>query len=469
MILYPFAFINTRIITELDAGNATSYPGTGTAWYDLSGYTNTGTLVNGPVFSSLGASSYFTFDGTDDAATVPSLNLQQNFTLSGWFNPNVLNGFALFGQGTTSPNLGLHVVYQSSTTVIRFGMFANDTDFTVSTPIDNWYNIVCTYNNTTYVKQLYINGVAQTGTTQQTQSAYAGSGTFRLGATYSSGGVFGNGLYAGFTVNNSVLSAAQILQDYNDLKDRYSLVTSGLVMQLDAGNSSSYPGTGTTWTDLSGYSNNGTLISSPTFTSAGTSSYFTFNGVDEFVRGATSGFFALTGNNFFADTGYAWTASTWFKFPVSPVGTRTGNASFSLLGQSGGIGGGETLTVYVNSATDSTYGTAPYYLMVGIRGAKTTISAASVNTGVWNQVVVTWNGTSGRAYLNGADRGATNIGTAAIQTGQYFDVANTGDSGAPGDSTQQFEGDIANVLVYNRALSAEEVAQNYTSLVARFV
>jgi hypothetical protein len=241
-----------------------------------------------------------------------------------------------------------------------------------------------------------------------------------------------------------------------------SIVTSGLQLNLDAGNINSYPGTGTTWYDLSSNGNNGTLVSDPTFTSTNGGS-FIFNGVDEFVRVVDSGFFSTASNSFFADTGYAWTVSAWFKFPVSPVGTRTGNASFTILGQSGGVGGGETLTLYVSSGTDSTYGTVPYYLMVGIRGTKTTISTVPVNTGLWNQVVVTWNGTSGRAYLNGDDRGATNIGAVAIQTLQYFDIANTGDSGAPGNSTQQFEGNISNVLVYNKALSAEEVTQNYTA------
>ena len=70
MILYPFAFINTRILTELDAGNATSYPGTGTSWYDLSGYSNTGTLVNGPTFSSANGGS-IVFDGVDDYINIP--------------------------------------------------------------------------------------------------------------------------------------------------------------------------------------------------------------------------------------------------------------------------------------------------------------------------------------------------------------------------------------------------------------
>ena len=51
------------------ASNITSYPGTGTAWYDISGNSNTGSLINGPVYNG---SSSFVFDGTNDSATFNS-------------------------------------------------------------------------------------------------------------------------------------------------------------------------------------------------------------------------------------------------------------------------------------------------------------------------------------------------------------------------------------------------------------
>lgn len=85
------------------------------------------------------------------------------------------------------------------------------------------YNIVCTYNHSSpFTKQLYINGVAQTGSILSA-AAYAGSGVFRIGATYSSGGAYGNGLYAGMTMYNRILSNTEITQNYNALKDRYGL------------------------------------------------------------------------------------------------------------------------------------------------------------------------------------------------------------------------------------------------------
>ena len=60
------------------------------------------------------------------------------------------------------------------------------------------------------------------------------------------------------------------------------IVTSGLILNLDAGNASSYPGTGTTWTDLSGNNRNGTLINGVGYTSANGGA-LTFDGVNDYI------------------------------------------------------------------------------------------------------------------------------------------------------------------------------------------
>ena len=63
------------------------------------------------------------------------------------------------------------------------------------------------------------------------------------------------------------------------------LVTDGLTLNLDAGDSASYPGSGSTWTDLAGTADNITLVNSPTYTS-GTPAYFTFNGSNQYGTGS---------------------------------------------------------------------------------------------------------------------------------------------------------------------------------------
>lgn len=69
-------------------------------------------------------------------------------------------------------------------------------------------------------------------------------------------------------------------------------ITNGLILNLDAANYKSYPGSNTTWTDLSGYRNNGTLTNGPTFSTLNGGG-ITFDGVDDYVIG-TSDFTTVT-------------------------------------------------------------------------------------------------------------------------------------------------------------------------------
>ena len=206
-----------------DAGQTSSYSGSGSTFTDLSGKGNTGTLNGSPTFNSLIGGGTLLFDGISQTASITTLNLQQDFTLETWVNQKVLNGFAMFGQGTGAVNQGLHIWYTAAGT-IRFGMFGNDTDFTVSTITGVWYHMVFTYNNSSpYTKGFYLNAVAQSGTAQQTQAAYSGSGVFRLGATYSSSGNYGNGYFQGAKVYNRILTADEVTTNFNALRDRYSI------------------------------------------------------------------------------------------------------------------------------------------------------------------------------------------------------------------------------------------------------
>ena len=61
------------LVLALDAGNLKSYPGSGTTWTDLSGGGNTGTLTNGPTYSSANGGS-LVFDGTNDYISLSSSN-----------------------------------------------------------------------------------------------------------------------------------------------------------------------------------------------------------------------------------------------------------------------------------------------------------------------------------------------------------------------------------------------------------
>ncbi|NDA64369.1 MAG: hypothetical protein EBX50_20425, partial [Chitinophagia bacterium] len=272
--------VTSNLLFNLDAGNKASYSGTGSTWTDLTGTSN-GTLVNTPTFTNAGVSSYFTFNGSNQYVNMGSLNLQRTWTLELWAWVTADNS-GFFGQGTTSTNVGLHILYLASGgRYIIFGMYANDLDTSYVLTYNTWYQFVFTYSHSTYLKQFYANGVFQNS---NTGAAYGGSGQFNIGGTYSAATSPINGRIAASRMYSTVLTAPEVAQNYAALQSRYTnIVTSNLLFNLDAGISTSYGGSGTTWTDLTGTSN-GTLVNSPTFTSSGATSYFTFNGSNQYVN-----------------------------------------------------------------------------------------------------------------------------------------------------------------------------------------
>jgi hypothetical protein len=207
--------------------------------------------------------------------------------------------------------------------------------------------------------------------------------------------------------------------------------------------------------------NNTITASSLTYNSDGT---FSFNGNRNYITNGSTDF--SIANNLFADSAGSWTVSAWFKFPSSPSGTRTGNQSWAIVGRSGGIATGASFTLFIGSQTDTTYGNyAPYKCACVCRGSVTIISPSSVNDNNWHSASVTWNGTSGKVYFDGVETGNldTSIG-AAVQT--YELIIGGTNNGL--SLLQSFEGVIPYVQIYNRALSAAEVAQNFNALRGRY-
>ena len=194
------------------------------------------------------------------------------------------------------------------------------------------------------------------------------------------------------------------------------------------------------WTDLIG-SNNGTLIG-PTFSSAD-GGYFDFDGNDDYV---TTGNTLTDADELFADTGNEWSTSSWFKIDA------TTNASKAITGRGGGTGASATYVVWVASSN----------LKARVRGGTVTDISTSIATNTWYNVVITWDGSTAKGYLNGNFSTTIAVGTASNQS-NTFTIGAT----ASGDSNS-FDGKISQTLVYNRALSTTEVQQNYNALKGRY-
>ena len=220
------------------------------------------------------------------------------------------------------------------------------------------------------------------------------------------------------------------------------IVTDGLVFYVDAGNGNSYPGSGTTWTDLAG-SNSGTLepAAGPTYDSANGGS-IVFDGTDDYA--SFSGFTSV------ASTG---TISQWFKPAISWSNAQPSQA-MRLSGVHRNWEFGRTNTATAPGGFSFDLGQA-----VSLETAQRTWS----NT-LWYNMVVTWDTSTNtsKVYIGGT---LDNSGSATNSTSVgVFEIARS-----PGGTSQVWYGNIASVKYYNRALSASEVLQNYNALKNRFV
>jgi len=223
-----------RIVTDglvlaLDAGNTKSYPGSGTAWTDLSGNNHNATLTNGPTYNSDNGGS-IVFDGTNDYVSETSALsdsfLQGNWTISFWVNfdtistGNYTTDKTLLHHGSNSNSNGLHLSQRNSS--FHIGLYGNDLDGTANTvSTDIWYNVTFTLNNTTRLKQIYINGSLDNSHTGS--SAYVGSGSnTRIGGVVLNFGNTLDGKMSNIVAYSRVLTAAEVKQNYNALKGRYA-------------------------------------------------------------------------------------------------------------------------------------------------------------------------------------------------------------------------------------------------------
>jgi hypothetical protein len=213
------------------------------------------------------------------------------------------------------------------------------------------------------------------------------------------------------------------------------IVTDGLVFYVDAGNDNSYPGNGTTWTDLTG-SNNGTLTNGPTYDS-GNGGSIDFDGADDIVDSSINPSVFSTGFD-------AYTINYWVKYD-----------SFSNFPTVFELRFG-TEVQWVDYIAGSKLNAYP--------GGQVVLSNSSISTNTWYNFCVTISQGSGNVF-------STYINGNLDKTGNWNKNQGTPTKYRIGGNRQsrRFNGQIGTVSYYNRSLSAAEVIQNYNALKNRFV
>jgi hypothetical protein len=223
---YSPNLVTDGLVLYLDAANTRSYPGTGTVWTDLSRGGNNGTLTNGPTFNS-GNGGSIVFDGVNDYVKPPASTTLQltDFTLSSWIKINTQNANQFIIDTSTDSGSGLGYSYRvNSENKIRFWAYnANNNLNSITTILSNvWYNVSVTYNNTSKLQSIYINGVFDISNTHTNPFVVSTVTNLQIGGSSILGGYL-NGNIAQSSIYNRTLSATEILQNYNTTKTRFGL------------------------------------------------------------------------------------------------------------------------------------------------------------------------------------------------------------------------------------------------------
>jgi hypothetical protein len=466
--------VTNGMIAYIDAGKPESYTGTGTSVRDLVNPDTNPATLNGTIsYVSAGSASYWNI-ATGAATNYITSTLAQNYldcTLVFYPDFTYTSGASLaygLGAGTSADK------------TMRFGGANGTGPWTLQNPgnTDDWASTATTYyvNNTAYTGA----GSLATGwnivgglRTNTTTGAFASNFAYTWGTGYT--GRYYQGRLAAIVLYNRQLTAAEQQNNYNYFAARYGLtpattppvkresfdgtlyvnnqideftgapvVDTSLMVWVDAGQTSSYPGSGATWTDLSGNGKNYTLGASPTYNSILGGGVLTFAGA--------SSQYAITATTLFNSTTYnTYTMSLW-AYP-------TGAGNF----------------VQVNGQT--TPNTAYHYSAIEISaagvikfgqwtGAMTTIATSTQSLNAWFNLVITYNGTTATAYVNGVSVGSTNIswtspGAQTFMALMAIDSQNMGTGAYASGSLGQF-------MVYNRALTSDEITTNFNALRGRY-
>jgi hypothetical protein len=217
------------------------------------------------------------------------------------------------------------------------------------------------------------------------------------------------------------------------------IVTSGLTLNLDASNASSYPGTGTTWTDLSGQNNTGTLINSPTFNSSNGGS-IAFNGSNQYT--ITTNTLTLSNATFIAWI-YSNSTQTAFNGIIYSRRAVTNDVAAGMNFQ------GSNQLGYEWNGAPNTYNWQ---------------SGLIVPNSAWCMVAITIQSTQAVGYLyqsSGITSATNNVSHPTINP-VVLNVARDP------YSTRLFNGNVGQALTYNTTLTSTELLQNYNATKTRF-
>jgi hypothetical protein len=440
------------LVLHLDSANTKSYSGSGITIYNMVTGGIAGTLVNGPV-SDIAYKKTFILDGTNDTIQMqlPSgLVTGSQISISFWAKWKTIGTTTatiqtlVDNQYQVADNIGFFIQDRPDLgSVLEWSTQPNNTinRRVYSTQVvgdGSWHHIVGT-NDGTY-SRLYVDGY-ETGTAKTSSGIATTQDILCIGNwsyVYSSPRYL-NGSVSNFKVYNRALSSSEILSDYFSTKNRFfpneNIVRNGLVLYSDLSKSNSYPGTGNTIYDLSGLGNTGSLINGPAYSNLNGGTILFDNSNDYISFGTAS---SVKPTHLTLACFFRINAINAPNVIVGKQGTGIGAASYALVVQNG------KLNFRIESG--------------GIQDASYTFS----DTTNYNYAVGTYDGSALKLYLNGSLVGTATTSVSIVYSDSYPLLL--------GYYANAFATNmnVGSLKLYNRALSATEIAQNFNALRERY-
>jgi len=453
------SIVTSNLVLCLDAANPKSYSGSGNTWFDITGRGNNGTLVNGPSYSS-NSGGFISCDGTNDYIEILDNSIfdfgSNNFSVEYWFRKNATSSNSNYwgvnkwntgaSPGTNEWDLSLGNSSSGTGESVFFGIESGSTSYAIkisSTPTLYLWNQVVGIRAGSGLS-VYMNG-ALIGTSSPVGMAVTTSVNNVSGRNVRIANSALDNYYNKIDssivrIYSKALTPDEVKQNYDANKARYlfsnPIFTDGLVLYYDASSLVSYQGSGTVVADLSGNKNTGVLTNGPTYTSVGSSSYFTLDGTNDFIASTV-------------DTSLFTTNATmviWLKNDEATPASTT-NTGFI------GFGIGE------NDHYPWVDGTAYLTTFRNGRTGSISLSGSVTRTNI-HMVSVTSSSSEWKLYQNAvlqyktASSGSVTLGNTRI--------------GYSGSQSYNYKGRVYSFMLYNRVLSPSELFHIYQSNRGRY-
>ena len=441
--------VTNGLVFNLDASWPNSYSGT-TTWFDLTGQGNNGTLTNGPTLNTSNGGS-IQFDGANDYCVVNSnsnSSLSGDFSITQWYSAATNDGgyrILFETNGYRNGTLGI-AIYQFGSYFRIWRITPNYAELITTSSntvgLNVWKTFTLVRNNGVF--NFYIDtvlsGTYSTDTNNYSDTSYHIGGDGPPTSSY-----WFQGNIATTQVYNRALSPAEIMQNFYAQGPRFgysadTIVTSGLTVYLDASNSVSNPGSGTTWYDMSvTKSNDFSLVNGVSFTSFSGGTIYLDGTNDYSVSAKNSG---ILGN--------------------SP---RTYIGWYYIIGTSG-FGWGDLMTTGNNDCSSLMFGwSRRNNTLMTWGGCNDVDTGLQLPLNTWLFIAASYDGVNYDAYVN---TNTVRLNRAGLNTSEskIFLGAETTTNGA--SFRAYMNGHIGNMYQYNRALSSSEITQMYNATKGRF-